>query len=80
MNYSFLPGCGKVCKEDYSKLNNELKEFLGCKTRQHYYLRRKKFIDMPEHIKNDIEAIFSRYGIPPDEVWTITEVIDGSKC
>ena len=25
MNYSFLKGCGKVCKEDYSKLNAELK-------------------------------------------------------
>lgn len=25
MNYSFLKGCGKVCKEDYSKLNAEFK-------------------------------------------------------
>lgn len=74
MNYSFLKGCGKVCKEDYSKLNAELKEYLGCKTLTHYYLKRKRFIDMPVHIKEGIENIFFKYNVPSDDIWTITSI------
>lgn len=76
MNYSFIKGCGKVCKEDYSKLNTELKEYLGCKTMTHYYLKRKRFIDMPVHIKEGIEAIFSKYNVSPEEIWEITPVAE----
>lgn len=75
MNYSFLKGCGKVCKEDYSKLNAELKKYLGCKTMPHYYLRRKRYIDMPSHVKNGIESIFAKYGITnPENIWDITPI------
>ncbi|MEG1006566.1 MAG: hypothetical protein RSO15_09845 [Bacteroides sp.] len=78
-NYSFLKGCGKVCKEHYSQLNSDLKEYLGCKSDQYYYLKRKRYIDMPEHIKKDIEEIFSKYGVEPDDVWIITDVEDGKR-
>lgn len=77
MNYSFLKGCGKVSKEDYAKLNNEIKEYLRCKHDQHYYLKRKRYIDMPEHVKKDIEEIFSRYGVEAEDIWVITDVEDG---
>jgi len=79
VNYSFLRGCGKVSKEDYSELNQKLKDFLECKTLQHYYLRRRKFMNMPAHIKEGIEKIFSEYGIAPDEIWDITEIADGHR-
>ena len=75
VRYSFLPGCGKVKKEDYKALNDELKNILGCKTLQYYYTKRKEFIDMPAHLKEDIEAVFLKYGITdPAEIWSITEV------
>ena len=75
-NYSFLPGCGKVSKEEYSKLQSELRELLGCKTRQHYYRKRKYYPDMPCHVMEAIEAIFKKYGVAPEDIWTITD-IDG---
>lgn len=75
LNYSFFKGCGKVPKEDYATLNAELKEYLGCSTTQYYYLRRKKYIDMPAHIKSGIESIFAQYGIAdPNEIWDITPI------
>lgn len=74
LNYSFAKGCGKVSKENYSALNAELKEFLNCSTAQYYYLRRKKYVDMPAHVKTGIESIFSKYGISPEDIWEITPV------
>lgn len=77
-NYSFLKGCGKVKKEDYPNLQKDLKELLGCKTRQHFYKKRKCFPDMPAHIKESIESIFAGYGVAPEDIWTITDIGDGS--
>lgn len=77
MNYSFLKGCGKVSKEDYAQLNKDLKEYLHCKSDQYYYLKRKRYVDMPEHVKKDIEEIFSRYDVNAEDVWIITDIKDG---
>lgn len=75
LNYSFLKGCGKVSKEDYPALNSEIKEYLGCSTMQYYYLRRKKYTDMPAHVKTGIESIFAKYGITdPEDIWDITTI------
>ncbi len=72
-NYSFEKGCGKVAKENYRQLNQELKQFLGCSTTQYYYRRRKRSIDIPAHVKEGVERIFSRYGITnPEDIWEIT--------
>lgn len=73
-NYSFLPGCGKVSKEDYPKLQEELRTLLGCKTRQHFYKKRKHFPDMPFHVMHDIESIFEKYGVAAEDVWEITDM------
>lgn len=74
VNYSFLPGCGKVCKADYSQLNEELRQYLGCKTMTHYYYKRKRYVDIPAHIKEGIEEIFKKYNISPEEIWDITPI------
>lgn len=75
-NYSFLRGCNKVSREDYPKIQQELKEYLGCATMQYYYHKRKNYPDMPVHVKEDIEAIFSKYGVnKPDDIWEITEIL-----
>lgn len=79
MNYSFLKGCVKVSKENYRSLNNELRNFLGCKTLQYYYVKRKRYVDMPEHVKKGIENIFAKYGVEdPAEIWDIRPVSDGN--
>lgn len=73
MNYSFKKGCGKVSQENYSLIQNELMNFLGCKTSQYYYRKRKCFPNIPVHIKTGIEEIFKKYGITdPNDIWTIT--------
>lgn len=74
MNYSFLKGCLKVPKERYKEVQLKLQAFLGCKTPQHYYKKRKSFPDIPAHIKSGIENIFSEYGIDPADIWTITPI------
>lgn len=79
MNYSFVKGCVKVSKENYRQLNDELKNFLGCKTLQYYYVKRKRYVDMPEHVKKGIEQIFSKYGVSnPEDIWDITPVQNGN--
>jgi hypothetical protein len=75
LNYSFKKGCGKVMKEDYSKLQKKIMEFLGCKHRQHYYNKRRSYPNMPAHVKVGIEAIFLEFGINnPDDIWNITPI------
>lgn len=75
LNYSFKKGCGKVSQEDYMKLQDELFDVLGCKTKQHYYQKKAKIPNIPAHVKESIENVFKKYGINnPDDIWDITEV------
>lgn len=77
LSYSFKKGCGKVSKENFRQLNQELREYLGCKTLPYYYRKRNQIVDIPAHVKTGIEDIFRRYDITdPDEIWTITELSD----
>lgn len=72
MNYSFAPGCGRVSKADYRNLNEELRQYLGCKSMTHYYYKRKRYVDIPAHIKEGIEEIFAKYNVLPEFIWEIT--------
>ena len=77
LNYSFKKACGEVKYKDYRHLNSEIMDLLGCKTTQHYYRKREYFPDIPAHTKEAIEKVFSKYGVPADSVWEITEIENG---
>ncbi|WP_446788225.1 hypothetical protein [Macellibacteroides fermentans] len=75
LNYSFKKGCGKVAKDSYMTLQEELMKTLGCSTTQQYYQKRKGIVNIPVNVKEAIEAVFVKYDIDnPDEIWEITVV------
>ncbi len=70
--YSFIKGMQKVSKEDYPLLQNEIYNFLGCSSLQEYYKKRKSYMNIPAHVKEGIESIFSKYNINnPEDIWDI---------
>jgi hypothetical protein len=71
--YSFKPGTGKVSVNDAGKLNKELSDLLGCKTRQYYNRRRNGIVNIPAQTKEAIEGVFAKYGVTPDEIWKVYE-------
>ena len=72
-HYSFTPGALKVSREDYPKLKNQLYSFLGCSSDPEYYRKKKDYLNIPAHIKEGIEKIFSEFGVDVSDIWEIKE-------
>ena len=78
VHYSFKKGCGKLPKEKYREVTVRLMVACGCNTSQAYYNKRKDFVNIPAHVKEEIEQIFFIQGITdPDDIWDIWEDKDG---
>jgi hypothetical protein len=77
ISYSFKKGTEKVAYENYAAANKELMEYLDCCTIQYYYRKRNSIINLPAHVKEGIEKILGKYGVAPEDVWTIKEINDG---
>ena len=72
VHYSFKKGCSKIPKGKFQEANVKLMEACGCSTLQAYYNKRKDYVNIPAHVKEEVEYIFSKYGIlDPDEIWEI---------
>lgn len=74
--YSFTPGLELLSKSDYSKIQGEIIDFLGC-SKQDYYRKRACYINIPAHIKEGIEFIFNKYNI--NDLHKIWEIKDSEK-
>ena len=70
--YSFLPGTGKVAKQDYSNLQDRLYEAMGCSSLPEYYRKRKRYMNIPAHLKQSIEDVFNEFGVDSTDIWNIT--------
>lgn len=77
--YSFKCGVEKVAYKDYNAANRELMSFLDCSTIQYYYRKRNCIVNLSVHVKEGIERILAKYGVKPEDVWTITELSDDKK-
>ena len=72
--YSFAPGFLKLTLADSKKVKEEISELLGCSNDVMFCRRKNNYLNMPSVIFDEITNIFSKYGIPKDEVWDITKV------
>lgn len=76
ISYSFKKGTEKVAYENYAAANKELMDYLECSTTQYYYRKRNSIINLPVHVKEGIEKILDKYGVKPEDVWTMKEIQD----
>lgn len=74
--YSFTPGLELLSKLDYSKIQGEIIDFLGC-SKQDYYRKRACYINIPAHIKEGIELIFKKYNV--NDISSIWKISDSDK-
>ena len=76
ISYSFKKGTEKVAYENYAAANKELMDYLGCSTTQNNYRKRNSIINLPVHVKEGIEKILVKYGVKPEDVWTMKGIQD----
>lgn len=72
--YSFAPGFLKMSIGDAQKARQEIYQLLGCTSDVMYCRRKNNYRNMPPVVYQGITAVFSKYGVPEDEVWEITKV------
>ena len=72
--YSFAPGFLKLTLADSKKVKVEISELLGCSNDVMFCRRKNNYRNMPSVVYEEITSIFSKYGVPKDEVWEITKV------
>lgn len=73
--YSFAPGFEKLSVANSRLVREEISKLLDCSNNRVMFCRRKNnYLNMPSVIFDEITNIFSKYGIPKDEVWDITKV------
>lgn len=74
LKYSFRDATRKVSTDQYMPLQKELMKVLCCRTKQHYYRMRLGIINIPAHVKEDVETVFAKFGITdPRQIWEIIE-------
>ena len=72
--YSFAPGFLKLTLADSKKVREEIYQLLGCTSDVMFCRRKNNYRNMPSVVYEEITSIFSKYGVPKDEVWEITKV------
>ena len=72
--YSFAPGFNKLSIANSRLVKEEISKLLGCTNNVMFCRRKNNYLNMPSVVYDEINNIFSKYGIPKDEVWDITKV------
>ena len=76
LDYSFSVGLEKLTLAQARQVKAELVEALEINTPMEVYNRKRKWRNIPQWAYTIITAIFSKYGIPENEVWDIKEIKD----
>lgn len=72
--YSFAKGFDKMTLEDARNAKKELYDYLRCTAEPDYSRKKHNYRDVPQHIYDGITRIFSKYGVPEQDIWTIIEI------
>lgn len=72
--YSFAPGFRKLTVEEGDVVKKELWDFFGCTSKSEWSRRKNQSRDMPKHIYEHVTSVFIRYGVPENDIWSITQI------
>ncbi|MCQ2189665.1 MAG: hypothetical protein MJZ00_07120 [Paludibacteraceae bacterium] len=72
IDYSCKDAFTLLTIKDAKEARKKLMVIYGCTTLQQFYQRRKKYTNIPAHIKDKVEEMFNSYGVPKNLVWKIT--------
>lgn len=73
LDYSCKDAFALLTVRDAKEAREKLMEIYGCNTKQQFYQRRKRYTNIPAHVKEQVEQMFQEYGIQKSDVWKITE-------
>jgi hypothetical protein len=71
VHYSCKPGFEQLKLSDIPAVKAEIKQIMGVKYDTEFYRKRNDYPNIPSFIKEDIEAVFERYGVNKREIWSI---------
>ena len=73
LDYSCKEAFALLTVRDAREARQRLMEIFGCNTKQQFYQRRKRYTNIPAHIKEEVERMFQEYGLRKEQIWKITE-------
>lgn len=75
-DYSFAPAFEKLTLAEAKQVKAEIITELEISTAMEWYNRKKRWRNIPEWAYSIITAIFTRHGVPENEVWHVQDIIN----
>lgn len=75
LHYSFTPGLRELKVSEIEEAKKEIMKMISKKelSRTQFWRRSRDWVNIPAHIKLEIEKVFERYGVKKEDVWKITD-------